>query len=754
MQKRKIDKARRTLIVASSFGDREKRRFEVLQKGISPSPVSFWPGLCFFHCSQGTETQVEKVNNSCRTSILAKVAKYCPDEYTEVSEDPLFVQVVAIYVHKLQFSERAIHTFVCKQLLTAKRHELWFHYARRPLRFSMQEFYAITGFWSKLLRRQKNISVQQIRKVHVKLCNAWSRVDRLRLVYLCVIAGILMAKDEKVWIPHKYIKLVMDFEKMRKYLWGLHSFDMLIWLMEAVPDIGSLLGQKLRKGVTTMRFKNWKGSAKISYEDIITIESNFASTETVKPFQNSSEEDGSDEEADVETSDTEIEDEIESTRVSLTKKRKNRFRDTGAESRKKRLLCQRSTEKYRDLEEEMKSYIQSMFNSSFTALELEVREVIEDRFIKLEEKILSSQTQGGAPANTQTRGADPFWTPSAAIAPASVSARGPAPTPASTEAPASVSTSGLAPSRSEASAPYHNRASATVHTGGPANAAKTRSQTKDADLSDVFGSLFSTLDVNVGTQEHLQKTMGSLTQESNVDGFDPSQDKQSEGTSAFTTPMTSFRPEIFKTPFLIDSDDLEVRCKAKDYELVFLPEDKWAKLIEWTSIPHRVAFLNCMFSNQITTAYGKFDGNRRGYKIDDNFLEYGRGELPYNGSTGSVWSVDVDRLYIPICVNQIHWISIYVNLVNRTVDVFDCGGKKNNRVVETFTVLIPRIVKAVQSPERKKDFNVKQYTVSYVPMRGLNMNGNDCGAYSLKFIECHLLVLDFSLVNDENIKEA
>ncbi|CAN6899202.1 unnamed protein product [Brassica oleracea] len=266
--------------------------------------------------------------------------------------------------------------------------------------------------------------------------------------------------------------------------------------------------------------------------------------------------------------------------------------------------------------------------------------------------------------------------------------------------------------------------------------------------------------------------------------------------------MTSFRPEIFKTPFLIDSDDLEVRCKAKDYELVFLPEEKWAKLIEWTFNPtvlqigpstfdaelawriigpniwlknfdmdammylfrektslrrlrpDRVAFMNCMFSNQIITAYGKFDGNRRGYKIDDNFLEYGRGELPYHGSTCSVWSVDVDRLYIPICVNQIHWISICVNLVNRTVDVFDCGGKKNNRVVEAFVVLIPRIVKAVQSPERKKDFNVKQYTVSYVPMRGLNMSGNDCGAYSLKFIECHLLGLDFSLVNDESIKEA
>ncbi|KAG5410490.1 hypothetical protein IGI04_006809, partial [Brassica rapa subsp. trilocularis] len=367
----------------------------------------------------------------------------------------------------------------------------------------------------------------------------------------------------------------------------------------------------------------------------------WAYTETVKPFQYSSEEDGSDEEAAVETSETEIEEEIESTRVSPTKKRKNRFRDTGAESRKKRLLCQRSTEKYRDLEEEMKSYIQSMFNSSFTALGLEVREIIEDRFTKLEEKILSSQTQGGAPANTQTRGTDPFWTPSAgaaaaATAPASVSGRPPAPTRASTEAPASVSTRGLAPSRSAASAPYRSRASATAHNGGHANAAKTRSQTKDADLSDVFGSLFSTLDVNIGTQEYLQKTM----------------DKQSEGPSDFTTPVTSFRPQIFKTPFLIDSDDIEVRCKAKDYELVFLPEEKWAKLTEWTLnptvlqigpstfdaelasriigpniwlknfdmdammylfrekttlrrwSPDRVAFLNCMFSNQIITAYG------------------------------------------------------------------------------------------------------------------------------------------------------
>ncbi|CAN6932049.1 unnamed protein product [Brassica oleracea] len=600
-----------------------------------------------------------------------------------------------IYVHKLQYSGRVIHSFVCKQLLTAKRHELWFHFARRALRFSMQEFHAITGlkykddepdldidnwrgdkgFWSKFLRRKGKISVQQIRKVHLKSCNTWSHVDRLRMVYLCVIAGLVMAKDENVCIPHKYIKLVMDFDKMRKYMWGLHSFDALvtsiteardkvktqnnyvidgfsyalqIWLMEAIPDIGSLLGKKLKEGVTSMRCRNWKGSAKVSYEDIISIESDFASLGVVFPYISS----------------------------------------TGNGN----IIVDVGFERDDEMNDERVDLIIDMYRKKYD---------------------WSKHTHGAALTYTHT----PAAATTSTQAPGSDSTVAPTPTPASTHASAPATTSRARASRNKASVPSH--------TGGPATAAKTRSQTK---LSDVFGSLFDTLDFNLGTQEHLQKTMDNLTQESHVKGFDPSQ-------------------EIFNRPFLNDIDDPEVRCKDNDYELVFVPEDKFFKLTEWilkpkvlqigpskfdaelalrimgpnewlknndmdtilylfrekTSLrrwkPNRVAFMNCMFSNQIITAYGKFDGNRRGYKVDNNLLKYGRGELPYHGSTGSVWSVDVDRLYIPICVNQIHWISMCVNLVNRTVEVFDCGGKKNNKAVEAFAVLIPRIVKVVQSSD-------------------------------------------------------
>ncbi|KAF3576468.1 hypothetical protein DY000_02032482 [Brassica cretica] len=56
---------------------------------------------------------------------------------------------------------------------------------------------------------------------------------------------------------------------------------------------------------------------------------------------------------------------------------------------------------------------------------------------------------------------------------------------------------------------------------------------------------------------------------------------------------------------------------------------------------------------------------------------------------------------------------------------------------------------------KSRQHHVKQYTVSYASMPFLlNKSSSDCGVYALKHIECHLLGLDFSLVNDNNIREA
>ncbi|KAF3497938.1 hypothetical protein DY000_02052696 [Brassica cretica] len=160
----------------------------------------------------------------------------------------------------------------------------------------------IRGFWSLVLKQNRKINLFSVRDELLKECKEWTYVDRVRLVYLCIIHGFIMAKDWKVSIPQEYIRLVMDFEKLRMYPWGLRAYDKLlasifraredlhlknsyvldgfayafqIWIMEAVPDIGTMVGKKIKKNITKVRCRNWKGSGKVSYQDISSLESHF-----------------------------------------------------------------------------------------------------------------------------------------------------------------------------------------------------------------------------------------------------------------------------------------------------------------------------------------------------------------------------------------------------------------------------------------------------------------------------------------------
>ena len=270
---------------------------------------------------EGAETKIDQINNTCRRTILGTLKVVLRDEYQEVLKDPVFGPILAIVENKLIYSGKIIHSFICKQLKVSKLHELWFLFAKRPLRFSMQEFYVVTGlnfkeeldvdlnnwksdkgFWSMVLKENRKINLLIIRDELLKVCNEWTYVDRVRLVYLCIIHGFVIAKDLRVFIPHEFIRLVMDFEKMRMYPWGLRTYDELIasifkaredvhlknnyvldgfsyafqiWIIEAIPDIGSMVDKKIKNNLTKVRCRNWKESGKVSYQDITSLESNF-----------------------------------------------------------------------------------------------------------------------------------------------------------------------------------------------------------------------------------------------------------------------------------------------------------------------------------------------------------------------------------------------------------------------------------------------------------------------------------------------
>ena len=153
------------------------------------------------------------------------------------------------------------------------------------------------------MRRKEGVTILDLWKNHHEAVKKWSNDDRM---YLCIIVTMVCARDEKANIPFKYIKLVMDLENVRKYPWGVASFDLLcesiaktrdklkekttsyvldsfsyalqIWTMEAVPKIGKLCGKKLDKGfMNGPRCVNWMRAAKISYREFNRLENIFTS---------------------------------------------------------------------------------------------------------------------------------------------------------------------------------------------------------------------------------------------------------------------------------------------------------------------------------------------------------------------------------------------------------------------------------------------------------------------------------------------
>lgn len=276
--------------------------------------------------ASGKEPLVGHVNSSCRIGVMQTIKSTLPAEYKDVMQNSVFAQILAIEDNCLAYSGKLIHFMLSRQLVTMKKHEIWCVFCGTPLRFSLQEFHAVTGlkcdgdseisnvvkmkndngYWSTLLREKRNISMKSLIHDVLPLAKQWKPVDKIRLVYIGVIATLLVSIDEKKSIPHKYIKLVMDSKKLSDYPWGRVSFQHLVdsifranekltnpktyllegfsiaiqlWAIEAIPIIGKLIGEKFEADrVVGPRCSNWKGCAKVSYDQLIELEKTFKST--------------------------------------------------------------------------------------------------------------------------------------------------------------------------------------------------------------------------------------------------------------------------------------------------------------------------------------------------------------------------------------------------------------------------------------------------------------------------------------------
>ncbi|CAH8391686.1 unnamed protein product [Eruca vesicaria subsp. sativa] len=142
---------------------------------------------------------------------------------------------------------------------------------------------------------------------------------------------------------------------------------------------------------------NWKGSGKISYRDITSLESHLDKGVMFPFIDPTGISKGIDDTAYFR--EDEKNDEIVGRVVALINanqdwtqftwnlRGKRKINDPGSESRKKHMLCQRAAEHNSGVSSEMKTFMEGLLTSSFTSLKEVLQKDIQEKFHKVNNEI-------------------------------------------------------------------------------------------------------------------------------------------------------------------------------------------------------------------------------------------------------------------------------------------------------------------------------------------------------------------------------
>ncbi|KAL0667465.1 hypothetical protein Bca4012_030169 [Brassica carinata] len=202
-----------------------------------------------------------------------------------VEKSPLGI-IIKFMDLEFAWSSTLVHNFFSRQLYCKKRHELWFLIGKQPARFSLFEFEGITSlnceplpntmvvedvkksnsFWAlfNMRRNRSTPSAEDIRTLcrSPDVCRSWSREDQIRLCYLVILTGGLLALDRREAIPPAKAKLLMDLDIFEQYPWGRVAF------VELVQQIKDAIATKIKansyvckgsNGPCLLRFKGKYG---------------------------------------------------------------------------------------------------------------------------------------------------------------------------------------------------------------------------------------------------------------------------------------------------------------------------------------------------------------------------------------------------------------------------------------------------------------------------------------------------------------
>ncbi|ESQ28821.1 hypothetical protein EUTSA_v10019815mg, partial [Eutrema salsugineum] len=153
-------------------------------------------------------------------------------------------------------SAKLVHALLSRQLVTTKKHEIWFLFGGQPLRYLIREFKEITGLncnpepdsteeeeeevgktgiWKDLFGRAKAMNMYDV--LEMLKDPDLPRWKRLPLALIVLVDGVLFCNSKNLALTEKYVEMLSDLDRFMLYPWGRVSFNKTVSRFQAPKAI-------------------------------------------------------------------------------------------------------------------------------------------------------------------------------------------------------------------------------------------------------------------------------------------------------------------------------------------------------------------------------------------------------------------------------------------------------------------------------------------------------------------------------------
>ncbi|XP_060959251.1 uncharacterized protein LOC133029042 [Cannabis sativa] len=205
------------------------------------------------------------------------------------------------------FPGTLVNQIVLRRVDCQKRHELWFLINGKPVRFSLQEFAIVSGLYTdggptpeemelvssknklkeKYFKNMMSIKVTDVANALDSISRESKTRDRVKLCFIYLLSAFLIMPSPSSAIDLEWLQLVDNLPIFDNYCWGKLAYEkiieqitkkdmknnpsekdikwnlfscpwiFLIWICEAMPKLGEMVGQRV-PGNHIPRWLGWK----------------------------------------------------------------------------------------------------------------------------------------------------------------------------------------------------------------------------------------------------------------------------------------------------------------------------------------------------------------------------------------------------------------------------------------------------------------------------------------------------------------